>query len=326
MGTQYKLTLACESDQSPEELLNLAIAEMNAVNDSMSTYLESSELSQFNQRKTLEWQTASSALLEVVDIAQMVAKQSDGAFDITVSPLVSLWGFGASKDKQLTLSVPSDEILHAVKEVIGYQKLEIDRTKQRLRKQAVDLQVDLSAVAKGYAVDKVSAVLSAAGCHDHLVDIGGELKLSGSKPDGGLWRIAIEKPNLATVAADNIQQLLDLSSIGVASSGDYRNFYQIEGKRYSHTIDPRTFRPIDHNLAAVTVLHKQTAVADAWATALIVLGNDAPILAEKLELAAYFIFRESTPEVGSIKAKDSKNVKKYRIVATKQFDKFLMSK
>lgn len=327
MGTQYKLTLACETDLTPQVLLEIAVAEMDAVNSSMSTYLADSELSQFNHSDTSDWQAVSPDLLKVMEVAQAVSIQSEGAFDVTVSPLVDLWGFGSSKQNQLTIDVPNDEELQATKAALGYDKVELDSIKQQWRKTIPNLQVDLSAVAKGYAVDKVSDALVSAGCQDHLVDIGGELKLLGKKNEkGDLWRIAIEKPDLSTMSVNRIQKLLNVSGVGVASSGDYRNFHLIDGKRYSHTIDPRTTRPIEHSLASVTVLHEQTAVADAWATALMVLGDEAPALAEKRKLAAYFIFRELDLESGNLSNKDSRNAKKYRIVATKQFDKFLMNK
>ena len=327
MGTQYKLTLACETDKSAQALLDIAVAEMTAVNDSMSTYLADSELNEFNQNKGLDWKSISSDLLKVMEIAQSVSIKSDGAFDVTVSPLVNLWGFGPSREKQLTPIIPNDEKLQAIKAMIGYNKIEINAAKQQWRKQVSNLQVDLSAVAKGYAVDKVSDALVDAGCLGHLVDIGGELKLKGSKnKKGDLWRIAIEAPSFSNTQVSNIQNVLDISDIGVASSGDYRNFYQVDGKRYSHTIDPRTTRPIEHNLAAVTVLHEQTAVADAWATALMVLGDEGPEYAEKNKLAAYFVFRELGVAKGDIVVEDSKNAKKYRIIATKQFEKSSLNK
>ena len=326
MGTQYKLTLACETDESPQALLDIAVAEMDAVNASMSTYIENSELNKFNRSTSLDWQPISSDLSTVMEIAQSVSIASEGAFDVTVSPLVDVWGFGSSKQNQLTFAIPSHEQLQTLKTVVGYDKVEINSTKQQWRKKVVGLNVDLSAVAKGYAVDKVSDALVSAGCQDHLVDIGGELKLKGSKNQkDSLWRIAIEKPD--TRSANSIQELLNVSEVGVASSGDYRNFYQTDdGKRYSHTIDSRTFRPIEHNLTAVTVLHQQTALADAWATAFMVLGDEAPALAEKNGLAAYFIFREFDLALSNNANEDSKNVEKYRIVATKQFDKFLTNK
>lgn len=327
MGTQYKLVLACESDKPAQELLDIAVAEMNAVNESMSTYLQRSELSEFNRSESTDWQNISPALLEVMEISQAVSQQSDGAFDATISPLVELWGFGASKTKQLTITKPDAGKLQKLKESLGYQKVALDSESKQWRKLNAKVGVDLSAVAKGYAVDQVSLALSNAGCDNHLVDIGGELKLSGRKNNkGDLWRIAIEKPNLSTINADSIQKMLELTNVGVASSGDYRNFYQIDGERYSHTIDPRTAAPIKHNLAAVTVLHEQTAVADAWATAFMVLGEEAPLLAEKLNLAAYFIYREPDSKRSDDLNTDSKNAKKYRIVITKQFDKFLTSK
>lgn len=326
MGTQYKLVLSCETEKSPKQLLAIAVAEMDAINMAMSTYLPDSELSLFNKSERLDWQTISQDLLRVIEIAQSVSVSSNGAFDITISPLIDLWGFGAAKNNQIDIAVPDDEVINNLKALIGYRKIEIDSDKLLWRKQYANLNIDLSAVAKGYAVDKVSLALSSAGCRDHLVDIGGELKLQGKKnKKGDLWRIAIEEPSFSSPAS-NIQLLLDITDIGVASSGDYRNYYQVNGKRYSHTVDPRTARPIEHGLAAVTVLHEQTAIADAWATAFMVLGDAAPELADQLGLAAYFIFRESIVLSSESTIKDSENTEKYRITTTKQFDKFLTNK
>lgn len=324
MGTQYELILACQTDKPSQALLQIALIEMEAINTAMSTYILDSELNQFNRSQLTDWQNVSPALLTVANIANEVSKLSNGAFDVTVSPLVDLWGFGPSETKRLDRTVPSNDALKSLLDtVVGYEKLEIDSVNQKWRKLDSNLRIDFSSIAKGYAVDKVSAALKAVDCYDHLIDIGGELKLSGRKnKKGDVWRVAIERPILSNTMTESIQKLLNLSDIGIASSGDYRNFYQVNGKRYSHMINPKTARPVEHDLAAVTVLHEETAVADAWATALMVLGDEAPIIAEKQNLAAYFIFRE--PKLEAIE--DSKNAKKHRIISTKQFEKIVMSK
>lgn len=316
MGTQYRLTLACKSDQSEEALHQGALQAMQAVNQSMSTYLPDSELSLFNQQQVTDWQSASNDLLDVVAVAKTVAEQTDGALDVTVAPLVQLWGFGPAKQQALTPKVPDVAALQAVASRIGYQKIELDLNAKQWRKQQAQLSVDLSAVAKGYAVDKVASGLQGLGCDDFLIDIGGELSAKGLNTKQKPWRLAIEKPQ----ADSAVQQLLEISDMSIASSGDYRNFYWHEGKRVSHTIDPRSLRPIGHTLASVTVLHNSAAMADAYATAFMVMGDSAVAKAEQLNLPVYFIFR-----VGNLGQK-ADQADDYQIVTTKWFEKYRVRK
>ncbi|MGH1539604.1 MAG: FAD:protein FMN transferase [Arenicella sp.] len=316
MGTQYNVTLACDTDKPLSYWQSLSVKAMERVNQSMSTYIPASELSQFNSYKGSDWQTVSSDLLAVVEIAQQVSVMTSGALDVTVAPLVDLWGFGPSRNKQLdAMPVPTQEQLRAVESYIGHRKIVLDKPQQRWQKKEPELMVDLSAVAKGYAVDLVAANLQEQGCNDFLVDIGGELKASGKNLQGKNWRIAIEKPQLGS----NIQEMLSLSNVGVASSGDYRNFYWHKGKRLSHTIDPRSLRPVEHTLASVTVVHTDTAKADALATAFMVMGDTAVDLAQKNGLAAYFIFRKQDSDQKGSELD-------YRIVTTKEFEKYQVRK
>lgn len=316
MGTQYRIVLECPAiKKSANEWRELLVTEMETVNQSMSTYINTSELSGFNQRVDAEWQAASADLLNVLLISKQIFETSEGALDPTVSPLVDAWGFGAGSKQELTRTIPSSADLVAIKDKIGFGKVIVDVANQQWRKQRVDIHVDLSAVAKGYAVDKVSEVLQKNGCQNHLVDIGGELKASGKKSQNASWRVGIEKPVLDSVRGSQLQQMIALDDVGLASSGDYRNYYEQNGRRYSHTIDPRTLAPINHTLASVTVIHEQTAVADAWATALMVLGSKAQEIAEKFNLAAYFIFRDESSEKLIFITK-----------STKEFDKFRFTK
>jgi len=321
MGTQYRIVLNCPQIKfSAENWRIIALEQMNAVNASMSTYQADSELSQFNQLQSTDWQSASEGLLAVLSIAKQVHSASQGTLDPTVSKLVDLWGFGWGSKQTFNRVIPTDKALQAVGQQIGFDKLEIDVDNKRIRKQLADLHVDLSAVAKGYAVDQVSQALLENGCDNHLVDIGGELRGTGINAEAKTWRVGVEKPVLGAVRASHLQQLVSLNQ-GLASSGDYRNYYEKDGKRFSHTIDPRTYKPIHHNLASVTVIHDSTATADAWATALMVLGDEALKVAQAVDLAAYFIFRDesdaSTSDSGKIK---------FITKSTKQFDKFIISK
>ncbi len=316
MGTQYRISLNCPKvKQTAEQLQTIAVKEMNAVNDSMSTYQADSELSLFNKQQSTDWQPASDALLEVLAVSASVYSTSGGAFDPTVSKLIDLWGFGAGSKKTLERVLPTQAELEAAADTIGFDKLIIDKANKRIKKQLADLNVDLSAVAKGYAVDRVSQALVDTDCDNHLVDIGGELKGTGVNDQGLPWRVGVEKPVLNAIKGAGVQKLISLNN-GLASSGDYRNYYEKNGKRFSHTIDPRTYKPIDHTLASVTVVHESTAVADAWATALMVLGDKAFALAESIELSAYFIFRDE----------NNNDSGRFITKSTKQFDKFTLSK
>ncbi len=262
-------------------------ARLEEVDRKMSTYLADSELSRFNRSTNTDWQPVSQDLAKVVVAALEVSRWSDGVFDVTVGPLVNLWGFGPDPRRD---QAPSDEDIEAAKARVGYENLEARLDPPAMRKHRPDLYVDLSAIAKGFAVDLLGEYLESLGIKDYLVEIGGELRLKGNGPRGGGWRIAIEKP---VPKERQIEKILTLTDIAVATSGDYRNYFEAGGKRFSHTIDPRTGRPIEHRLASVTVLCHTTMQADALATALMVLGPDAGLAkAEKDKIPALFIVKE----------------------------------
>ena len=315
MGTQYKLTLVCESDRDEKAWQAEVLPVMETVNQSMSTYLTDSELSKFNQSESTDFQEASPALIDVFSAAQRVSHETRGAFDVTVMPLVDLWGFGPNQQRSLEKQkIPSDAELLAVKQQIGFDKLEFDGSFTKWRKKSAKVSVDFSAIAKGYAVDKVSNHLMELGCVNHLVEIGGEIRAEGVNAKGNPWRLAVEKPDSPT----GFQVVIDLSGGGVASSGDYRNFYVEEGKRYSHTVDPRTLKPIDHNLAAVTVIDPITARADALATAFMVMGEEGLEFAENNRIPAFFIFRLPTLS--------SENEPQFQVLYSQAFEEYIVNK
>ena len=222
----------------------------------------------------------------VLEIAQQVSARSGGAFDATVGPLVDAWGFGAPERSD---EAPDPATLASLRAHVGHEKLRLDAAATTVAKQAAALRVDLSAVAKGYAVDLLAERLSALGHTSFLVEVGGELRSRGRRPEGRAWRVAIEEPD---VAGRRIHRIVALEDLAMATSGDYRNYYEIDGRRVSHTLDPRTGAPIEHTLASVTVVHPQAAWADAWATALTVLGPEpGSALAMEEGLAAYFLVR-----------------------------------
>jgi len=282
MGTTYSITVV--ADQLPPDDLSQQIDRLlSKVDRSMSTYKDESEISRFNRLSVGQTQKISSEFAEVIRISQKIWHQSNGAFDPTIGPLVDLWGFGpVDREGQ----VPSSESIEQVLSNVGFESIILeDLTLSKL----APVALDVSAVAKGYAVDLVANHLEMLALPDYLVEIGGEIRVSGTNPDGQPWRIALEQPQLFAA----VDRVIEISDIAIATSGDYRNYFEKDGVRYSHTIDPRTGMPIRHKLASVSVIAESCAEADAWATALSVMGAvESKKLANQLGLAVYMLVRE----------------------------------
>lgn len=243
--------------------------ELDLVNQLMSTYRADSDVSRFNAAATTDWFPVSPETCKVVSRALEISEISDGAFDVTVAPLVNLWNFGPNPGDRTRL--PSLEQVAREKSRIGFHKLHVRMDPPALRKDDPQLWIDLSAIAEGYAADRVADALASRGVTAMLVDIGGELVARGTKRDGQEWRVGIIWPR------DDEQTYRDactLRDVGLATSGDYRNFTMIDGKRYSHTIDPSTGYPVDDRLASATVIASDSMTADAVATSVMVLGAD----------------------------------------------------
>lgn len=277
-------------DWTAEQIKQLQIGiegELNKVDAAMSTYKPNSELNRFNAAPLGEWVLLSEPLFEVFNLSQTISKSSEGAFDITLGGLVNLWSFGPEARPE---AIPDSSLLATRLTATGYQYLELD-AKQQAARRFRDSFVDLSGLAKGYAVDKVAQWLQQQGVKNFLVNVGGEIIVAGYRAEEQPWRIGIEVPDNQVQAAHHIIPLINES---VATSGDYRNFYELNGKRMSHTINPKTGWPIDHNLTSVTVIHPSNATADAWATAFMVLGTEASLsLANRENIKALFISKES---------------------------------
>ena len=251
----------------------------------MSTYLPESELSRFNAADAGTWTPVSNDTLTVIEQSQPPASDSPTA--LSIRPSVRSSTSGDSVRAAVRSSVPSVEKITAAADTVGLAKVESRHDDPALRKQAPGVRLDLSGVAKGYAVDLVADYLSEKGMADYLVEVGGELRASGTGPAGGPWRVGIENPSLA---ANDVQHVVDLGKEALATSGNYRIFFERDGRRYSHVIDPQTGRPVDHDLASVTVLAPTTHEADALSTAMLVLGRDkGMVLAREHDIAAYFI-------------------------------------
>lgn len=302
MGTHWLVTISKGENIDAKALKSDISKVLKRVNQQFSTYIPDSEVSRFNQLKSLESFNVSPEVVEVISAAQAISRQTGGAFDITVGPLVNLWGFGPD----LKVDKPEPSLVATVLENMGYQQLGTSSDPPQLRKKIPNLQVDLSAIAKGYGVDELASLLDQYGIEDYLVDIGGELKVKGFNPKNELWRIAIEKPSQGQRKA---QQLLQLENVAVATSGDYHNYFEENGVRYSHTIDPLTGSPITHKLASVTVLHESAMRADALATAINVLGEKKGYeFAVEKGLEVYMIVHEADNFVAKSTLKQARHV------------------
>jgi thiamine biosynthesis lipoprotein len=266
MGTRYHIKWIADQSESGE----LAVQRKAAVdqllvdiNQAMSTYIKDSELSLFNNMPSGTEQKVSTPLYELLSIAKDISVASDGAYDVTVGPLINLWGFGPDKR---VVKAPTQAEIDAVRPRVGHQHLEL-LADNRIKKNA-DLYIDLSSIAKGYGVDQVAKLIASFGYTAYLVEIGGELITKGAKPEGEPWRIAVESPTQGR----SIQRIVQVNDIAVATSGDYRIYFEDQGVRYSHIIDTQTGKPISHNLASVTVLAGNCAMADALATSFLAMG------------------------------------------------------
>ncbi len=285
MGTTYNVSIVSAKPLDDARVRSVIDAELDSVDRAMSTYRDDSELSLFNRHSSGEPFALSAETFAVFAAARAVSVASGGAFDITVGPLVEAWGFGRTKPTV----IPTSDMVESLKERTGWIKVLFDSGSHSVRKAVPQIECDLSAIAKGYAVDRVSEALSQLGQNSHMVEVGGEVRVRGLNAEGKRWRIGIEAPGHAGGVAHRI---LPLSDIALATSGDYRNFREIDGRRYSHTIDPRTGRPVEHRTASVTVLAKTAMRADAYATAILVLGETSGLeLAEREGLAVLMLLR-----------------------------------
>ena len=270
-----------ESEKALRAIVEGALADVDA---QMSTYRSDSDLMVINQSQSTDPVDIQSELRTVLAESLEIGSQSDGAFDVTVGPLVQAWGFGP--DDQRT--PPKADVLEELKSIVGQDKLVLDGS--RLRKIHPEVEIDLSAIAKGYAVDLMVERLEASGRNDLMAEVGGEIVARGVNPQGNVWRLGIEKP---TESDRTVHQVVELQDAAMATSGDYRNFYEVDGQRVSHLIDPRSMQPITHRLASVTVIAPKCSTADGWATALSVLGEKEGLaLANTLGVAALFIVRD----------------------------------
>ncbi|EKO3395526.1 FAD:protein FMN transferase [Vibrio fluvialis] len=285
MGTSYNIKyLQQDGLPSSDELHKEIDRLLEEVNDQMSTYRKDSELSRFNQYQGTDPFEVSNQTATVVREAIRLNGLTEGALDVTVGPLVNLWGFGPEARPEV---VPTDAELAERKANTGIHHLSVEGNK--LSKDLPHLYVDLSTIAKGWGVDVVANYIESQGIHNYMVEVGGEIRLKGLNRDGVPWRIAVEKP---TVDERSIQEIIEPGDMAIATSGDYRNYFERDGVRYSHIINPQTGRPIHNRVVSVTVLDKSCMTADGLATGLMVLGDEKGIeIAEQNHIPVFMIVK-----------------------------------
>ena len=283
LGTFYTIALAAPpANVNAEVVKRIVDSVLEQIDQQMSTYREDSELSRFNRYEDADSFPLSKCIYAVFQMAQQISEESDGAFDVTVGPLVNAWGFGPD-----AFTTPPDEAeIVMLLERVGYENLTLHKDGS-ISKSRPDVYCDLSAIAKGYAVDIVAAALESKGISRYMVEVGGEIKVAGLNADNQPWHLGIEKP---IHAGRQLQTVVQMEAGALASSGNYRNMYKVDGKLFAHTIDPKTGYPTQHRLASVSVIHRSCAMADGYATALMALGEDkAMLLATQQNLAVMFI-------------------------------------
>lgn len=288
MGTSYTLRFYASDEFSETQTLELfkrVEEELALVNRQMSTYDPESELSRFNTHGKSGWFEVSGDLAEIVRLANEVSTKTSGAFDVTVGPLVDLWGFGPDGRPE---KVPDAAMIQSALKLVGYETVETRNSPAGLKKQNRKTRVDLSAIAKGHGVDRVCELFEAAGIESYFVEIGGEVRTKGGKPDGEPWRVGIQNPTVEKVDAP--LRILELKDLALATSGNYRNFYFRDGKFYSHTIDPGTGFPVKDRIVSASVVSEECALADAVATAMMTLGFERGLkVAEKENWAVFLV-------------------------------------
>ncbi len=280
-GTVYTITYQCDSN------LHEAIkVELQRVDNSLSPFNTRSIITAINQNQDVK---PDKLFLTVFNKAQEISRETDGAFDITVAPLVNAWGFGFKNGAQ-----PDGHQVDSLRQLIGYEKVILKNGS--IVKQNPDMMLDCSAIAKGFGSDVVAHLLKQHGVKNFMVEIGGEIVVSGVNPQRLPWKIGVTKPTDDSLSVNGeIQSVLNVTDLAMATSGNYRNFYYKGGKKYAHTIDPKTGYPVQHSLLSATVLAKDCATADAYATSFMVLGVDGAkkVLKRHPELMAYLIYSDS---------------------------------
>lgn len=295
-GTSYRIVY-----KSADDLSHKIKEKLQEVNNSLSPFEKGSIISKINNNVEVE---PDSMFIYVFNMAQDVSKDTEGAFDITVAPLVNAWGFGFKKGID-----PDSATIDSLKQFVGYNKIAIEAGK--IKKKHPETTLNCSAIAKGYGCDAVAQMLQSHGINDYMIEIGGEVSLKGKNDKGTAWSIGVSKPSENGNLTNELQTVLKLTDCSMATSGNYRNYRYKDGKRYSHTIDPHTGYPVEHTLLSATVIARECAYADALATAFMVMGLEKSIAycEEHPEIDGYFIY---TDESGKLRTQETSNFNRYK--------------
>lgn len=286
-GTYYAVTYYDTENRSFQTSIDSLLKQFDQC---ASIYQKNSLISRINNNET--GVNVDSTFISIFNLAQKISKETDGAFDCTVGPLVKAWGFSIKENKDL--EIPKIDTLL---QYIGYQKVRIENN--RFIKESPEIMIDFNAIAQGYSVDLIAHFLRSKGIENYLVDVGGEVLGKGQKLDGSSWIVGIEKPADDAEAERIVQTKVQLKNKALCTSGNYRKYRMINGKKYSHEIDPKTGNPVTHNLLSVSVMASDCGAADAYATAFMVMGlkKAKTFLAKHPELAVYFIYADNTGEI-----------------------------
>ncbi len=281
MGTTYHITVVSDFFQNMAGLQDKIDKRLKEINRSMSTYMKDSEISRFNALKSTDEKFhISDDFLQVMVVARHLYELTNRAWDGTVNPLVNLWGFGSAEKKED--AVPNPEEIQKLLADVGFDQIEISEEKY-LRKKNASISLDLASIAKGFGVDQIAEVIEKSGFADFLVEIGGEVYASGFRKDGKPWRVGVNTPQ-KNAALDAVYKVVPLHNKALATSGDYRIFFEADGKRYSHILDPTTGYPVTNRVVSASVIADNCTLADGLATALMVLGHEKGIeVTEKLD-------------------------------------------
>lgn len=308
MGTTYSISIVQDSGENtyPFDELKFKIDSVLAeVNNKMSTYKKDSELSIFNESSDTSWYPISKDLFNVIYQAKKISQMTQNAYDISVGPIVNLWGFGPEARPS---KIPSEKEILSRREYVGLSKYLLDKQNKKIRKIHKKLYIDLSSIAKGFGVDEVGRLLASLKFTNFMVEVGGEVFVKGLNNSSEKWNIGISTPD----ETSSIQKVVSISDQALATSGDYRNYFEDNGVRYSHTIDARTGKPITHNLASVSVIHNNCMLADGIATALNVIGaTEGMKIAKENNLAVFFIVKDGNS---------------FKEIMTSEFEKYLMKR
>ncbi len=289
-GTTYHITWWAKAHVDETALRTDIDTVLAQIDKEISNYRPDSDIEHFNRSRSTDWYSLPPQVIDLLVIARTVYRDSNGCYDPTVGPLFDLWGF-----RKGSLHVPTQQEIDGVEKEIGFDHVQLDVAHHRLRKDLPHLAIDMSSVGEGYTIWRLAQVLEKHDIHDYILEFGGDMLVKGHKPGGEKWRIAIARPEPGKLAPQAIAVIENEHGVSMNTSGTYRRYFDKQGKTYSHILDPRTGRPITHDLASATVFDTDPRVGDAWATAMLCLGKtEGEAVATKLGMKVFFVQRDGT--------------------------------